>query len=111
MTESKVHILQALYDVIESRKGGDPETSYTARLLHGGREEIARKVAEESIEVVIAAINETPERLVSESADMLYHLLVLWAKVGIKPHQVWQALEGRQGTSGIAEKQSREKHL
>lgn len=101
-------ILQELYDLIETRKGGDPQTSYTAQLLDAGAEKIARKVAEEAIEVVIAAVHETPERLVSESADVLYHLLVLWAHAGIEPEQVWQALEKRRGTSGIDEKQSRD---
>ncbi len=107
MTEPKSQILQELFELIESRKGGDPKASYTAQLLDAGSEKIARKVAEESIEVVIAAVHETPERLVSESADVLYHLLVLWAHAGITPDQVWQALEKRRGTSGITEKQSR----
>ena len=93
--------------MIDSRKGADPETSYTAQLLQGGREKIARKVAEEAIEVVIAAVSETPERLASESADVIYHLMVLWVEAGIQPDDVWQALDKRRGTSGIEEKKSR----
>ncbi len=104
---SEKHPLQTLYDVIESRKGADPASSYTAQLLSKGREKIARKVAEESIEVVLAAVTETPEDLASESADLLYHLLVLWADAGITPDDVWAALEKRQGVSGIEEKKAR----
>ena len=93
--------------MIESRKGADPDSSYTAQLLGKGREKIARKFAEEAIEVVLASVNESPERLASESADVLYHLLVLWADAGLKPEDVWAALEKRRGTSGIEEKNSR----
>ncbi len=66
-------------------------------------------MGEESIETVIAALAETPERLVSESADLLYHLLVLWADCGVQPAAVWAELERRQGVSGIAEKEARKK--
>ena len=107
MSESKVDILQELYSVIESRKGADPESSYTAQLLGKGREKIARKFAEEAIEVVLAGVHESPDRLASESADVLYHLMVLWVAAGVVPADVWEALEKRRGTSGIAEKQSR----
>ncbi len=100
-------VIEELYDLIRSRKDADPSTSYTAKLFSDGREKIARKVAEEATETVIASISETPERLASESADVIYHLLVLWADVGVEPADVWAELARRRGTSGIEEKQSR----
>ena len=108
-TSSKpsAQVLEDLFAVIESRRGADPETSYTASLLHKGSEKIARKMAEEAIETVIAAVNETPQRLASESADVLFHMLVLWADAGLKPADIWAELEKRRGTSGIEEKRSR----
>ena len=87
-----VDVLQELFEVIQSRKGGDPDSSYSAKLFADGREKIARKLNEESVEVLIAALNETPDRLVSESADVLYHLMVLWADSGVSPDQVWAEL-------------------
>jgi phosphoribosyl-ATP pyrophosphohydrolase len=102
-------IVDQLFQTINDRKGADPATSYTAKLFFRGRSKIAQKVGEESIETVIAALAETPERLVSESADLLYHLLVLWADCGVQPADVWAELERRQGVSGIAEKEARKK--
>jgi phosphoribosyl-ATP pyrophosphohydrolase len=107
MSKPSAEILQELFNVIEGRKGADPQTSYTAQLFDKGREKIARKFAEEAIEVVLAGVNESPSRLASESADVLYHLLVLWADAGVDPADVWAALESRVGTSGIDEKRSR----
>ena len=100
-------ILDRLFKTIESRRGADPSTSYTAKLLGKGRHKIARKVGEEAIEVIVAAIDETPEHVAAESADVLYHLLVLWADVGVRPRDVWAALAAREGMSGITEKLSR----
>ncbi len=102
-------VLDALFAVIESRKGGDPEASYTAKLLAGGTEAVAAKVSEEAAETVRAAVSEDETRLASESADLLYHLLVLWAARGLSPEAVWAALAARQGTSGLAEKAARGK--
>ncbi|WP_037989257.1 MULTISPECIES: phosphoribosyl-ATP diphosphatase [Thalassospira] len=101
------HILDQLYAVVSERKGADPETSYTARLLAKGTAKIAQKVGEEGVETVIAALAETPQKVASESADLLYHLTVLWADQGVKPEDVWNILAERQGISGIAEKASR----
>ena len=101
------HFLDELYEVIASRKGGDPEESYTAKLFEGGLGRMAGKIGEEATEVIVAALRETPDHVISESADLLYHLLVLWAEQGIKPEEVFAALESRTGTSGIEEKQSR----
>jgi len=104
-----VAVLEELFTLIKGRKGADPDASYTARLFGLGREKIARKFAEEAIETVLAAVNETPDRLASESADVLFHLLVLWADAGVEPADVWAELAHRRGTSGIDEKRSRTK--
>ena len=101
------HILDALYDLVASRKGADPETSYTAKLFSRGRLKIAQKLGEEGVETVIAATAQSPENVVSESADLLYHLTVLWADCGITPDQVWTELAKRQGISGLDEKKAR----
>lgn len=100
-------MLDALFTTIESRKGEDIETSYTARLFHKGRVKIAQKVGEEAVETALAAAQNDAQGVISESADLLYHLLVLWAEMGIAPEQVMATLQSREGTSGIAEKASR----
>ena len=101
------HVLDQLFKVIQGRQGADPQTSYTARLFAKGRKKIAQKVGEEGLETAIAAVSETPADIAAESADLLYHLLVLWADAGIDPADVWAELARRQGISGIAEKNSR----
>ena len=102
-------ILERLFETIVSRKTADPTTSYTAKLFSRGRARIAQKVGEEAVETVIAASTNDTAHIVTESADLLYHLLVLWADAGIRPEQVWQTLESREGISGIVEKNSRTK--
>lgn len=109
MSEIDATILDRLFTVIESRKGADPSESWTAKLLAGGPEAIARKVGEESVETIVAALTGDKEAVSAESADLLYHLLVLWAARGIAPADVWRALESREGTSGMAEKASRKR--
>lgn len=109
MSEIDATILDRLFTVIESRKGADPDSSWTAKLLAGGPEKIARKVGEESVETIIAALSQDGDALANESADLLYHLLVLWAAKGVVPEDVWRALQAREGTSGIEEKASRNK--
>ncbi|MEE8504617.1 MAG: phosphoribosyl-ATP diphosphatase [Kiloniellales bacterium] len=108
-TGSDARVLDELYRVIEDRRGADPESSYTAKLFQDGVEAIAGKVGEEAVETVVAALSERPDALAAESADLLYHLLVLWAAKGLKPSEVWAELEARQGTSGLAEKSARGK--
>lgn len=100
-------VLERLFAVIESRRGDDPQRSYTARLLAAGRPKIARKVGEEAVEVVVAALEGEREPVTKESADLLYHLLVLWAEAGVAPEDVWWELARREGTSGLAEKAAR----
>ena len=107
MSEIDATILDRLFAVIESRKGADPSSSWTAKLLAGGPEAAAKKVGEESVETIIAALTQDGDALANESADLLYHLLVLWAAKGIAPEDVWRALRAREGTSGIEEKASR----
>ena len=102
-------ILEALFVVIDSRRTADPETSYTARLFAKGLHKIAQKLGEEATEAVIAAVAESNDRFVRESADVLYHLLVLWAAKGVAPAAVWAELERRFGTSGVAVKEARRK--
>jgi phosphoribosyl-ATP pyrophosphohydrolase len=106
MTDLDGSALDRLFTTIASRRGGDPSVSYTAKLFSQGRGRIAQKLGEEAVETVIAAV-EGSSGLANESADLLYHLLVLWADAGIAPAEIWAALESRVGTSGIAEKASR----
>jgi len=103
------HALDKLFATIAARKGGDPSQSYTAKLLAGGVEKCAKKFGEEATEAVIAAIQEDKTELAKESADVLYHLLVLWAASGITPEEVYIVLQSREGQSGLEEKASRAK--
>jgi phosphoribosyl-ATP pyrophosphohydrolase len=103
------HTLDALFATISARKGADPDTSYTAKLFAKGRKKIAQKVGEEGVETALAAVAEGSEAVVGESADLFYHLLVLWADMGITPEQVWAELRRREGISGIDEKNARQK--
>jgi len=87
--------LDDLYTVIASRKGGNPEESYTASLFDKGIAKIAQKVGEEAVETVIDGVSAPKERVISESADLLYHLLVLWAARDVKPDEIWSELGRR----------------
>jgi len=107
MVQANGKILDELYEQLQSRRGADPNISYTAKLFARGRGKIAQKLGEEAVETVIAALSETPDHVVAESADLLYHLLVLWADVGIAPSRVWLELKARTAQSGIDEKKSR----
>ena len=102
-------VLDRLYATISKRRRADPRTSYTAKLLAGGVDKIGGKVIEEAAETVAAALNEGPRRVAAESADVLYHLLVLWTAAKVRPARVWAELARREGVSGIAEKKSRAK--
>ena len=101
--------LDQLFATIVARKGADPSQSYTAKLLAAGVEKCARKFGEEATETVIAAIQRDKAELAKESADVLYHLLVLWAASGITPDDVYTVLKAREGQSGLEEKASRPK--
>ncbi len=106
---ASLHALEKLYATIESRKGADPNSSYTARLMAKGPIKLAQKVGEEAIEAAIEGVRGDRKKLVAESADLFYHLLALWASRGVKPAQVWAELARREGVSGLAEKASRGK--
>src|SRR5882762_8595530 len=99
--------LDKLFATIASRKGADPSQSYTAKLLAGGVEKCAKKFGEEATEAVIAAIQKDKTELAKESADVLYHLAVLWAASGLTPDDVYAVLKAREGQSGLEEKASR----
>ncbi|MFM7344135.1 MAG: phosphoribosyl-ATP diphosphatase [Tagaea sp.] len=107
-TSDPSQLFERLFKTIESRRGADPSTSHTAKLFQKGTKKIAQKVGEEAVEVVIEAVKNKRERTISESADLMYHLLVLWADARIEPREVWAELARREGMSGIAEKQSRD---
>lgn len=99
--------LTQLFATIESRKKGDPAKSYTAKLFSKGRAKIAQKLGEEATEAVIEAMQGDKKCLAEESADLLYHLLVLWADTGVKPADVWAIIEDRMSYSGNDEKRHR----
>jgi phosphoribosyl-ATP pyrophosphohydrolase len=100
-------VLDRLWQIIQSRRNADPQSSYTARLFARGRTKIAQKLGEEAVETVIEGVGENSGALVAESADLIYHLLVLWAAAGVSPADVAAELARREGTSGIEEKRSR----
>ena len=99
--------LQELADLIESRKGADPETSWTAKLLSKGPEKCAEKFGEEAIEAIVEAVKGDRDALTAEAADVLFHLLVMMSARDVSLQDVLAELSRRQGTSGIAEKASR----
>ncbi len=97
----------ALVAIVESRRNADPAVSHSARLLSRGTAKVAQKFGEEAVECLIEAVAGNHDALVAESADVLYHLLVLWVAGGVHPAEVWEELARREGVSGIAEKASR----
>jgi phosphoribosyl-ATP pyrophosphohydrolase len=99
--------LEKLAATIESRKDGDPDTSWTAKLLKQGPEKAAQKFGEEAVEAIVEAVKGDKAALTSEAADVLYHFLVMLTASGVTLADVLQELEHRSGTSGIAEKASR----
>ena len=96
--------LERLYHAVLAAKDSDPATSRTARLFQRGSAKMAKKLAEEAIEVVIDAVNGDAEAVVRESADLLYNLTVLWAAAGVQPEDVWREMTRREIMLGIAEK-------
>ena len=107
MSDLDARVLDRLYATVRSRKGTSPDTSYTAKLYACGRSKIAQKLGEEAVETVIEAMGGDRDRIASESADLLYHLAVLWADAGIEPETVWRILAEREDISGLDEKASR----
>jgi phosphoribosyl-ATP pyrophosphohydrolase len=99
--------LARLDATIAARRGDSAETSYTAKLLAGGPAKVAKKLGEEAVETVIAAVEGDPDALAAESADLLYHWLVLLAAAGVSTDDVAAKLETREGRSGLDEKAAR----
>ncbi|HTW29217.1 MAG TPA: phosphoribosyl-ATP diphosphatase [Acetobacteraceae bacterium] len=104
-------VLDRLWGVVMERRDADPAVSHSARLLSRGTAKVAQKFGEEAVECLIEAVAGNPAALIGESADVLYHLLVLWVDAGIEPEQVWAELRRREGVSGITEKAGRARTL
>ena len=96
--------LERLYQAVIAAKDLDPATSRTAKLFQRGPSRMAKKLAEEAIEVVIDAVSGDTDAVVRESADLLYNLTVLWAAAGVHPKDVWREMQHREHVLGIAEK-------
>lgn len=101
------HIIDELFEIIKDRKKADPKSSYVASLYSKGTAKIAQKVGEEAIETVIEAIQGNKATLTQESADLLFHLMVLWADQDLDPNDIMYILKQRLGISGLKEKASR----
>ena len=99
-----VDSVSRLYDAVLAARDRDPTKSRTARLLRSGRAKMAKKMAEEAVEVVIDAMHGQSEAVIRESADLIYNLVVLWVAAGIHPDQVWDEMKRRERLFGIAEK-------
>ena len=100
MADSITRLYQAAY----ACRNDDPSTSRTARLLRSGRSKMAKKLAEEAVEVVIDAMHGARDAVIRESADLIYNLVVLWVATGIRPDDVWKEMDRRERLLGIAEK-------
>ncbi len=100
-------VLERLYKLVEERRKADPENSYIAKRLKQGTAKIAQKLGEEAVETVIAAISKNRAGIINESADLLFHWLLLMADSGIKISEVMDELERREGISGLDEKAGR----
>jgi phosphoribosyl-ATP pyrophosphohydrolase len=105
---SEPHPIDRLFAVVQSRVGADPASSYTAKLLAQGKLKIAKKLGEEAVETALAAVAQDKACLAAESADLLYHLLVLWVACDIAPDDAYRALEARVDRSGLDEKAARD---
>jgi phosphoribosyl-ATP pyrophosphohydrolase len=105
--ESGAIVLDRLWSVVMSRRGSDPTVSHSARLLARGAGKVAQKFGEEAVECLIEAVRGDHDAVIAESADVLYHLIVVWVSTGVAPEEVWAELMRREGVSGIVEKASR----
>ena len=96
--------LDRLYEAVQAARDGDPATSRTARLMQAGRGKMAKKMAEEAVEVVIDTVHGDTAAVIRESADLMYNLVVLWVAAGVRPEDVWDEMDRRERLLGIAEK-------
>ncbi len=101
------HTLERLFSVIEGRVNADSKLSYTAQLLSNGHKIIGKKLGEEAVELIIAAVSGDKKNIIDESSDLLYHLLVLWKATNVNPNDIWEELDSRFEVSGLEEKSSR----
>jgi phosphoribosyl-ATP pyrophosphohydrolase len=101
------HTIDQLFATIQSRRRADPTQSYTAKLFARGVGQCAKKLGEEGVEAAIAAVQGDPKAVIAESADLLYHLLVVWEATEVTPADVYAELRRREGLSGIEEKARR----
>lgn len=102
-------IISILEDIIAQRRKASPDASYVAKLASKGRAEIAKKLGEEAVETVIASMTGSKEDMIAESADLLFHHLMLLADMNIEFADICAELERREGVSGIVEKANRPK--
>lgn len=105
--ETDAIVLDRLWSVVMNRRDADPTISHSARLLSRGTAKVAQKFGEEAVECLIEAVRGDRDAVIAESADVLYHLVVVWVSTGVAPAEVWAELMRREGVSGIAEKASR----
>lgn len=108
VSDADGRILDRLWETVEQRRRtGDASNSHSVRLMARGTAKVAQKFGEEAVECVIEAATGNRDATVMESADVLYHLMVVWVDAGIRPEEVWAEVARRQGISGIAEKAAR----
>ncbi len=106
-SDAGASVLDRLFEVVLSRQDADPSVSHSARLLSRGPAKVAQKFGEEAVECLIEAVAGNRDALIAESADVLYHLIVVWVSAGVAADAVWAELARREGISGIAEKAAR----
>lgn len=109
MLPQTADVLDRLHAVVLDRRTADPAHSHSARLLARGTAKVAQKFGEEAVECLIEAVAGNRAALIGESADVLYHLLVMWVSAGVEPADVWAELERREGVSGVVEKALRDR--
>ena len=109
MSENDKDIIDQVFATILSRQAADPQQSYVASLHKKGLRKIAEKVGEEAVETVVAAVGRNDKEVIAESADLLFHMMVMWAELGLSPDDIRDELARREGISGIEEKNSRPK--
>ena len=109
MSENDKDIIDQVFATILSRQAADPQQSCVASLHKKGLRKIAEKVGEEAVETVVAAVGRNDKEVIAESADLLFHMMVMWAELGLSPDDIRDALARREGISGIEEKNSRPK--